>query len=317
MPDRATMQHLQVLQADGPLEAPTPACLGAPSLPEPSARELFAGIEEADEDRLRSLLRTAEFWLLLLEGERGELREEVARQKKRYQQLLRQAESKASELRESEGERKRLQKELLRARHELENYRRRSRPRAEEKDDDEREQKLAQMLRERDGFEETLVRTKVQHAEVLQKVDSMEVLLQYYVDQLRVFNPHFEPADVAMWPGRPRHLDSEQDSNTDQRSETTEASYGRKAMRFRGSLSKVKRILSGTGKMQRGLPRQQSTDLDQHRGRASAGETPAESSTMPEAQDPPASSDPEVSSPCSSRRDAPRSRARWEMRTDG
>ncbi|CAJ1424023.1 unnamed protein product [Effrenium voratum] len=110
----ATLKHLQALQAR-PLE---PAALLRPLEPElTEPKELLAtaageALYEKSAEELREVVRTAEYWISLLEGEQNDLHEEIAKQKKRHQLAIRQSESKASALREAEVERRRLLSEL-------------------------------------------------------------------------------------------------------------------------------------------------------------------------------------------------------------
>lgn len=161
---------------------------------------------------LASTVRTAEFWISLLEGEHAELAVEVKKQKQRLQDSRGVAEAKSSALREAEGEKRRLEAELK--------WLRESRDKAIcersiAKDSNQRIEKnskldmdalaakadslediLAQEKRDKQRLEQAYVRTKVQYADVLQQKDSMECLIAYYEDQLKVLNPSFEKVDL-------------------------------------------------------------------------------------------------------------------------
>jgi hypothetical protein len=139
------------------------------------------------------------------------LQEEILKQKQRHQLTIRQAEAKESALREAEGEKKRLLTELK--------WLQQSRDQAicerfllredsvkltsRSKEDVEllvaRSQALEMDLKrereEKAELERQLVRTKIRHAEALQAKDTLECLLDYYEDQLKVLNPNFTPQD--------------------------------------------------------------------------------------------------------------------------
>ena len=110
---RATIQHLQALQSGRPLEPllGSLAAGGQPQRPE----QLFPKTGAAGEHKatdLANVIRTAEFWISLLEGEHFELVEEAKKHKQRLHDSRRVAEAKASALRESDGEKRRLEAEL-------------------------------------------------------------------------------------------------------------------------------------------------------------------------------------------------------------
>lgn len=218
---RATLQHLQVLQSARPLEVP-PACLGAtdPGLADLRPKDLFVGSEAASHDQLREILHKAEFWISLLEGENCDLNDEVAKHKKRYQQALRQADNKAVELKEVEGEKKRLLSEikwmresrdqaicdraLLRedasrmttqTKGNVESAAKQAETAAKQAETLDAE--LQSLRSEKKSLEEQLVDVKVRAVDSMQKVDSMECLIEYYEDQLRAMDPKFEPVDIA------------------------------------------------------------------------------------------------------------------------
>lgn len=211
---RATLQHLQVLQSARPLEAP-PACLGAtdPNLADLRPKDLFAGSEAASHDQLRETLHKAEFWISLLEGENCDLNDEVAKHKKRYQQALRQADNKAVELKEVEGEKKRLLSEIKWMRESRDQAicdrallrEDASRMTTQTKGESESAAKQAESLdaelhslrSQKKSLEDQLVGVKVRAVDSMQKVDSMECLIEYYEDQLRAMDPKFEPVDIA------------------------------------------------------------------------------------------------------------------------
>lgn len=234
---QALAQHLQVLQSGRPLDAPWhDAPIGAVGLLQPSREELFTGIEAADAKRLQEVVRTAEFWIALLEGERTDLAEEVVKHKQRHQLALRQVDTQAKALREAELEKKRLEKEnkwLQQSRDEAVAERDRSREDAKnvqqsqttrtEQDFDvlstqarSLEEELQHERQEKDSLEEKLVLTKVRHVEALQRADSMEVLISYYEDQLKALDPQFERKDLStlgMWLPSRTTDESEVESN--------------------------------------------------------------------------------------------------------
>merc|ERR1712176_566087 len=98
--------HLQALQSGRPLEAQQPCLVAPDDFPKLDSEVLFAAALEGDAVGHQKTVRTAEFWISLLEGEKQQLQEEVATHKTRYQLALRQADAKASALREAEGEKK-------------------------------------------------------------------------------------------------------------------------------------------------------------------------------------------------------------------
>lgn len=207
-PQRATLQHLQALQSGRPLE-PLPGPTFAGDRPEPPEKFPTGGEQGAD---LEAAVRTAEFWISLLEGERSELLDESKKHKQRLQDSTRVAEAKASALRAAEGETRRLEAELR--------YLRESRDKAIcersiAKDSNQRieqnkkldmeamtakaenlEEVLAQERQEKTRLEQAYVQTKVRYADVLQQKDSMECLISYYEEQLKTYNPAFEKVDV-------------------------------------------------------------------------------------------------------------------------
>lgn len=74
---------------------------------------------------------------------------------------------------------------------------------------------------EKKELEEQLVVVKVRAVETMQKVDSMECLIEYYEDQLRALDPKFEPVDIAsvgQWM-KPSRQDGDADSGTEQEQE--------------------------------------------------------------------------------------------------
>lgn len=212
--DRTMLQRLEVLQSSRPLEVP-PTCHGVVTgLPEVPPNGLFESIDTADAEQLRELLGTARFWISLLEGERCDAIEEVAKHKRRYQQALRATDVKATELREAEGEKKRLLSEIkwlqesrdkaICERHLLREDASRL---TEEKQDDTAKAgsmgaEMDALREERADLEQQLVRVKIRSVESLQKADSQEMLIEYYEDQLRALNPHFEPVapeTIGQW----------------------------------------------------------------------------------------------------------------------
>mmetsp|Transcript_3815 Transcript_3815/g.12158 ORF Transcript_3815/g.12158 Transcript_3815/m.12158 type:complete len:377 (+) Transcript_3815:102-1232(+) len=263
---RAILQHLQVLQSPRPLDVP-PACLGNAGLAPPE----LSGASEAfpDAAQLQGKVRTAEFWISLLEGERCDLVEEVSKHKQRHQLALRQTEAKASALREAEGERKRLQAELrwlqqsrdeaICDRHLLKEDNERNATRSQQDTGQlaaRAEALEAELRREREekaNLEAQLVRTKVRYAETLQRADSLQYLIDYYEDQLRALNPDFEPTDLATVGHllRPSptldasELESDASGAIDQPSTISEEKHrssGRRSLKV--GISKVKQIFN-------------------------------------------------------------------------
>mmetsp|Transcript_84199 Transcript_84199/g.234839 ORF Transcript_84199/g.234839 Transcript_84199/m.234839 type:complete len:373 (+) Transcript_84199:110-1228(+) len=223
----ATLKHLQALQVARPLDVP-PSCLGVTEGLQLEPKKLFEDTDDADSSQLHEKVRLAEFWISLLEGEKQDLAEEVAKQKQRHQLASRQVEAKASALREAEVERKRLQAEikwLQQSRDDAIRDRHLGRQDASKaKDDADSKASRAGVLedelrRERDEkaeLEAKLVKTKVRYAEALQRVDSLEVMIEYYEDQLRAANPAFEPVDLStlgQWVPRPADLELESNNS--------------------------------------------------------------------------------------------------------
>lgn len=216
---QALAQHLQVLQSGRSLDAPwhdTP--VGAVGLLQLPSEELFKGVEAADLKRLQEVVKTAEFWIALLEGERTDLSEEVVKHKQRYQLALRQADTQAKALRIAEQEKTRLEKDLkwlqdsrdqaigdralARAdAKKLEQNQSLSTRTAQDFEDAAAkmrtlEDELHEEQEAKASLEENLVRTKIKHCEALQRADSMEVLIKFYEDQLAAANPHFQRQDL-------------------------------------------------------------------------------------------------------------------------
>lgn len=208
---QATLQHLQTLQSEHLLEVPS-ACLGsAAGLPALSSKALFEGQDVASNAQLREMVRTAEFWISFLEGEHADLAAEVAKHRERHQLAQRQAEAKASTLREVEEEKTRLLAELKKVRQARDEANCAVRVLEENGkhkcgssvDDVEKlaaraatlESQLEREREEKSDLESEFVRVKVRYAETLEKADSMEVVIQYYEDQLRTLNPTFEPVN--------------------------------------------------------------------------------------------------------------------------
>jgi len=283
----STLKHLQALQAMRPLEPPG-AMLGAATIGEP--KELFgsAVVEDVIRDgdslyqqsseELREVVRKAEFWISLLEGEQSDLHEEIAKHKKRHQLTIRQSEAKASALREAEVERRRLLTELkwlqesrdkaICERHMLreDSVRMTSRRQEDVQSLAARTEVLEHELkRERDEkaeLEKQLVRTKVRFAESLQSQDTLEAILDYYEGQLKLLSPGFEPQDrdsLGVWlrPTRQSCDSSEVESlasgtTSDQQTVTDEKlKGGRHFMKLMGS--KVKNMLKTGGSRKKAL----------------------------------------------------------------
>jgi len=227
-------RHLQGLQSGRPLEA-APACLGASNFPQVAATDMFVGYETADEKQLRKMVGTAEFWISLLDGERRDLQEELAKHKRRHQLILKQADSQASQLRQAEGERQRLQKENERLRKSKDdavlqfNVTREARKYSSDNAQSDKEAlagrsekleiDLTSEKEEKVALEGQLVRFKIKYIETLERVDTLESLIGHYEEQLSALDPSFEPADLealGQWmpPPRPSYLDtSELESN--------------------------------------------------------------------------------------------------------
>jgi hypothetical protein len=216
----ATLQHLQALQTPKALlhvpRSPRRDAHGNASL-EIRPYDLFGDLlgdsssptcaDDSDKERLRETLRSAEFWISLLEGERHELMGEGGRQKAHLAQLEQRLDDQSGALRELEGEKKRLtqevkwlqqsrddnmiQKSLLRegntkAKGDVDNVAARA------------EALEAEIQKEHETnkrLEELLVRFKMRHVEVLQAVDSLEVITTNYEEQLKAFNPKFATMD--------------------------------------------------------------------------------------------------------------------------
>lgn len=280
----STMKHLQALQALRPLEPPS-AMLGAAQIGEP--KELFGSAVVGDSgdnlyqktaEDLREVVRTAEFWISLLEGEQSDLHEEITKHKKRHQLTIRQSEAKASALREAEVERRRLLSELkwlqesrdkaICERHMLreDSVRLTSRRQEDVQSLAARtevlEHELQRERNEKAELEKQLVRTKVRFAESLQSQDTLEAILDYYEGQLKLLSPGFEPQDrdsLGVWlrPTRQSCDSSEVESlasgtTSDQQTVTDEKlKGGRHFMKLMGS--KVKNMLKSTGRGKKAL----------------------------------------------------------------
>eukprot|EP00418_Pyrodinium_bahamense_P066390 CAMPEP_0179078176 /NCGR_PEP_ID=MMETSP0796-20121207/34991_1 /TAXON_ID=73915 /ORGANISM="Pyrodinium bahamense, Strain pbaha01" /LENGTH=379 /DNA_ID=CAMNT_0020775471 /DNA_START=32 /DNA_END=1169 /DNA_ORIENTATION=- len=273
---RATLQHLQVLQSSRPLELP-PAFLGTVGLAQLSPQDVFSSDEASpghDGTRLRETVRTAEFWIALLEGEQSDLAEELAKHKQRHQLALRQTEAKASALREADGERKRLQAELRwlqQSRDQAICERRLLQEDSLRGADRDREDVSAQVARaealerelqrervEKADLEAQLVRVKVRYAESLQRADSLQYLAEYYEGQLRALSPGFEPADLSavghlMRPASQAldavELESDASGATDQPSAMSEekarSSHNRRtSQKVKAGISKMKQMFN-------------------------------------------------------------------------
>eukprot|EP00747_Dinoflagellata_sp_TGD_P212378 gnl/TRDRNA2_/TRDRNA2_85468_c0_seq2.p1 gnl/TRDRNA2_/TRDRNA2_85468_c0~~gnl/TRDRNA2_/TRDRNA2_85468_c0_seq2.p1 ORF type:complete len:363 (+),score=82.14 gnl/TRDRNA2_/TRDRNA2_85468_c0_seq2:46-1089(+) len=197
----AVLKQLEALQSRLPIDGDT-----AEELPAPLSGARLVDHETADTEQLLEAARTADFWISLLEGELADLRCEVAKQRK-------QGESQASALRASEAERKHLREEVDRLQasrdkamceqHLLRATNAESIARADEelKVATERTASLEATLKcerdEKSELERQLVGIKMRYAEALQKVDCTELLVSYYEEQLRRFDPSFEPPDMA------------------------------------------------------------------------------------------------------------------------
>lgn len=264
--DPVLLQRLEVLEDVRPLDVPN-ACLGAVGMPELPPNNLFAGAEAAGEARLREMVQKAQFWISLLEGEHSHFVEEVEMQRKRRQLAVRQAEAKASALREAEGERRRLVSEMKRLqqsrdeaiceRHALkeDGLKESSRSKIDAEAVATRcavlEAELDRERGEKADMEAQLVKTKVRYAEALQRADSMEVVIHKYEGQLKALNPSFEPVDLStlcrwMPPSRSSAEALEVDSNssftTEQPSEISERS--KKTRLFKGAVKGVLKMKS-------------------------------------------------------------------------
>jgi len=161
---------------------------------------------------LANPIRIAEFWISLLEGEHSELAEEGKKNRQRLQDSARVAEAKASALREAEGEKRRLEAELKWLRDSRDkaicerSIAKDSNQRLEKNSKldfqtlaakaDSLEEVLAQEKQDKARLEQAYVQTKVRYANVLQQKDSMECLISYYEDQLKMLNPSFEKVDL-------------------------------------------------------------------------------------------------------------------------
>lgn len=270
---KALTQHLQVLQSGQPLDAPWhDAPIGAVGILQVPSAELFANVEAADTKRLQEVVRTAEFWIALLEGERSDLAEEVVKHKQRHQLAARQRDTQAKALREAENEKKKLEKDLRRleeSRDQAIGDRALARQDAKklkqsQSDSTKTQQELREMdmtqlalkdelqqeREEKEKIEGTLVRLKFRHVEALQRIDSMEVLIKHYEDKLSEFNPNFERIDLSTLSARTRLHDSpahdtgaESDASGRSDHEEDTQKHLKRGVSFRQAVSKVKDFL--------------------------------------------------------------------------
>ncbi|OLP97814.1 hypothetical protein AK812_SmicGene19795 [Symbiodinium microadriaticum] len=344
----ATLSHLQALQAMRPLEPPVPL-LGSAALPVPSPKELLLSAGAADggvalqyktAEELQDVVRTADFWISLLEGEQNDLQEEISKHKKKQQLTIRQSEAKASALREAEVERKRLLSELkwlqesrdkaICERHMLREDTSRLTTRRQED-----VQSLAarteaielELQREREEkaeLERQLVRTKVRFAETLQSKDTLEAILDYYEGQLKLLSPGFEPQDrdsLGIWlrPARNSCDSSEVESlasGTTSDHATVDEKHSKGGRYFMKNLgSKVKSMLKGSGGGSSRRAQQSSSDShDQESKPPTVDPTspPSLSGDEPSKEAPAAAATaaPTEESP------KPRGQRRWELRQE-
>jgi hypothetical protein len=225
----ALAQHLQVLQTGKSLDAPWhDAPIGAVGILQPKSSELFAGVDKADAKRVEEVVRTAEFWIALLEGEKADLAEEVAKYKQRHQLVVRQADTQAKALREAKIENERLEKELkwlhesrdqaigdrALAREDAKKLQQsqedRNRSELDIEDVTQRSQAMeAELEKEREEknkLEELIVRLakeKLELTEATALCDTMKLLIKYYEAQLDALDPNFIPEDLNRF-GRPQ-----------------------------------------------------------------------------------------------------------------
>eukprot|EP00928_Gymnodinium_smaydae_P032170 TRINITY_DN2336_c1_g1_i1.p1 TRINITY_DN2336_c1_g1~~TRINITY_DN2336_c1_g1_i1.p1 ORF type:complete len:280 (+),score=82.95 TRINITY_DN2336_c1_g1_i1:50-841(+) len=218
------------------------------AFPDFHERGLFDGCDGANETRLREMLRTAEFWIAVLEGEQQEILEESAKQRRESEAALRNAvagaAAKEQEVRELEGERRRLQEEvqwLQKSRDEalcekalLRHDGKRVQGDAETISSraETLEAELRREREEKSELESQLVRTKVRFAEAMELADGMEATIVHYEEQLRALDPSFEPKGritLGQW-RRVAARGHEGDSNASSEQNTPRASASRDAV---------------------------------------------------------------------------------------
>jgi len=260
----ASFSQFGALQAPPrPLELPA-ACLGVYGLEPWQPDALPQGYASDKQAGMQETLRTAEFWISLLEGERSELKEDVEKQKERRRVALRQSEARASSVRESEAEVKQLRIELRRLQqaHDQAAERRASGERSSHHasvhgqdamslaaETEALEEELQRERSEKENLESQLVKTKVWYAETLQHADCMKYTIEHYEDQLRALTPDFEPVDYTvngqLW--RASNTLDELEMESKSSSNTTDQPFqvlGEKQKRRRRSIrSKVRRLL--------------------------------------------------------------------------
>lgn len=290
-------------------------------------------------EELQGVVRTADFWISLLEGEQNDLQEEISKHKKKQQLTIRQSEAKASALREAEVERKRLLSELkwlqesrdkaICERHMLREDTSRLTTRRQED-----VQSLAarteaielELQREREEkaeLERQLVRTKVRFAETLQSKDTLEAILDYYEGQLKLLSPGFEPQDrdsLGVWlrPARNSCDSSEVESlasGTTSDHATVDEKHSKGGRYFMKNLgSKVKSMLKGSGGGSSRRAQQSSSDShDQESKPPTVDPTSPPSLSGDDSKEAPAAAAaaaPAEESP------KPRGQRRWELRQE-
>lgn len=320
--------------------------LGATQIGEP--KELFGSAVVGDSgdnlyqktaEDLREVVRTAEFWISLLEGEQSDLHEEITKHKKRHQLTIRQSEAKASALREAEVERRRLLSELkwlqesrdkaICERHMLREDSVRLTSRRQEDVQslaartEALEHELQRERNEKAELEKQLVRTKVRFAESLQSQDTLEAILDYYEGQLKLLSPGFEPQDrdsLGVWlrPTRQSCDSSEVESlasgtTSDQQTVTDEKlKGGRHFMKLMGS--KVKNMLKSTGRGKKALQPEPNVPTEEPKS-PRAVPSPAPTGSL-ELLTTPRSASPATTGDATSFESPKRQLRRWELRQE-
>lgn len=202
------LERLQVLQSSRPLETP-PVSLGTTALPQLNSEALSDEAKQGNAAQLHEAIRTADFWIALLEGENCDQIEESKKYKLRHRASLRQIEANADTQREVEAEQRRLRGQLK----QLKGYHDGGSQDAQEESMASSPKKTTEDLKllasrkaaieaelqseqeERAELEKMLVQTKVGHAASLQLKDSMQYVIEHYEEQLQSLNPNFEPVD--------------------------------------------------------------------------------------------------------------------------
>lgn len=250
MCSKAALQHvlgLQRLPIDQLLEEKEHSDTLFTAWQESPLQRFLGKIDSADSESLREAVRTAEFWISLLEGERNDLIQQVASLKRQCLDVSASSEALppsspvASEsapwvpLRKSKqsfsecdcdqnaGTSMFEHQDMLVA---------------------ELKRQLSKEHEERHRLEQMLVKVKTQYGELLHRADSTDVVLAFYEDQLQSLVPGFEPINLETfqgWVNQPERDYDEESVNSDF-SNISFSSYGKTAIKFKNAvLRRIKR----------------------------------------------------------------------------